>query len=39
MEALQEQEDSPTMKFMTNYLLTLDEQHDKQASELRKCIH
>ena len=39
MEALQEQEDNPTMKYMTTYLLALDEQHDKQASELRKCIH
>jgi hypothetical protein len=24
---------------MTTYLLALDEQYDKQASELRKCIH
>jgi CBS-domain-containing membrane protein len=27
------------MKYITTYLLALDEQHDKQASELRKCIH
>jgi hypothetical protein len=26
------------MVFMTTYLLALDEQHDRQASELRKCI-
>jgi hypothetical protein len=31
--------DDPTMVFMTIYLLALDEQYDKQASELRKCIH
>jgi hypothetical protein len=24
---------------MTTYLLALDEQYDKQASELKKCIH
>jgi hypothetical protein len=24
---------------MTTYLLALDEQYDKQASELRKCIY
>jgi hypothetical protein len=24
---------------MTTYLLALDEQFDKQASELRKCMH
>ena len=42
MEALQGhnlQEDDPTMVFMTTYLLALDEQDDKQALELRKCIH
>jgi hypothetical protein len=42
MEALQGhnlQEDDPTVVFMTTYLLALDEQYDKQASELRKCIH
>jgi hypothetical protein len=42
MEALQGhnlQEDNPTMVFMTTYLLALDEQHDRQALELRKCIH
>jgi hypothetical protein len=32
-------EDDPTVVFMTTYLLALDEQYDKQASELRKCIH
>jgi hypothetical protein len=32
-------EDDPTVVFVTTYLLALDEQYDKQASELRKCIH
>jgi hypothetical protein len=32
-------EDDPTVVFMTTYLLALDEQYDKQASELKKCIH
>jgi hypothetical protein len=32
-------EDDPTVIFMTTYLLALDEQYDKQASELRKCMH
>jgi hypothetical protein len=27
------------MKYMTTYLLALEEQHNKQASESRKCIH
>jgi hypothetical protein len=31
--------DDPTVVFMTTYLLALDKQYDKQASELRKCIH
>jgi hypothetical protein len=35
MEALQGQGDNPTMKYMTTYLLALDEQHDRQASKLR----
>jgi hypothetical protein len=39
MEALQEQEDYPTMKFMTDYLLSLDEQYDRQAAGLMNCIH
>ena len=41
MEALQGrdvQEDSPTMVHLTIYLLALDEQYDRQASELRKCL-
>jgi len=41
MEALQgwdAQEDSPTVVHLTTYLLTLDEQYDWQASELRKCL-
>jgi hypothetical protein len=41
MEALQGhtlQEDDPTVVFMTIYLLALDEQYDKQSSELKKCI-
>jgi hypothetical protein len=32
-------ENDPTVVFMTTYLLALDEQYDKQASELKKCIH
>jgi hypothetical protein len=32
-------EDDPTVVFMTTYLLALDEKYDKQASELKKCIH
>jgi hypothetical protein len=39
MEALQEQEDNPTMKFMTDYLLSLDEQYDRQAAGLMNRIH
>ena len=42
MEALQgwdAQEGSPTMLHLTTYLLTLDVQYDRQASELRKCLH
>ena len=41
MEALQGQdvqEDSPTMVHLTTYLLDLDEQYDRQASKLRKCL-
>ena len=41
MEALQgrdAQEDSPTMVHLTTYQLALDEQYDRQASELRKCF-
>ena len=41
MEALQgreAQEDSPTMVHLTTYLLALDEQYDRQALELRKCL-
>ena len=41
MEALQgrdAQEDSPTAVHLTMYLLALDEQYDRQASELRKCL-
>ena len=41
MEALQgqdAQEDSPTMVHLTTYLHALDEQYDRQASELRKCL-
>ena len=42
MEALQGrdvQEDSPTMVHLTMYLLALDEQYDRQALELRSCLH
>ena len=41
MEALQgrdAQEDSPTMVHLAMYLIALDEQYDRQASELRKCL-
>ena len=41
MEALQgrdTQEDSPTMIHLATYLIALDEQYDRQASELRKCL-
>ena len=40
-EALQgrdAQEDSPIVVHLTTYLLALDEQYDRQASELRKCL-
>ena len=42
MEALQgrdAQEDSPTVVYFTMYLLALDEQYDRQALELRSCLH
>ena len=42
MEALQgrdAQEDSPTMVHLTTYMLALDEQYDRQASELRMCLY
>jgi hypothetical protein len=32
-------EGDPTVVFTTTYLLALDEQYDKHASELKKCIH
>ena len=41
MEALQgrdTQEDSPTVVYLTTYLLALDEQYDWQALELRSCL-
>ena len=41
MEALQgwdAQEDSPTLVYLTTYLLALDEQYDHQALELRACL-
>jgi hypothetical protein len=41
MEALQGldvQEDNPTLVHLTSYLLALDEQYDRQASELRECL-
>ena len=41
MEALQgrdAQEDNPTMVHLATYLIALDEQYDRQASELRKCL-
>ena len=31
-------EDDPTMVFMSDYLLFLDEQYDRQAADLRKFI-
>jgi hypothetical protein len=33
------QEDNPTVVHLTTYLLALDEQYDRQASELRECLH
>jgi len=42
MEALQgwdTQEDSQTVVHLTMYLLALDEQYGRQASEMRKCLH
>jgi hypothetical protein len=33
------QEDNPTVVHMTTYLLALDEQYDRQASELREGLH
>jgi hypothetical protein len=42
MEALQGQdvqEDNPTVMHMTMYLLALDVQYDRQASELRECLY
>jgi hypothetical protein len=38
VEALQAQGGSPTLKLMTEYLLALDEQCDKQAAKLRDYI-
>jgi predicted protein tyrosine phosphatase len=32
------QEDSPTVVHLVSYLLALDEQYDRQASELRECL-
>jgi len=31
-------EDDPTTVFMSDYLLSLDEQYDRHATDLRKCI-
>jgi hypothetical protein len=42
MEALQGpdvQEDNPTLVHLASYLLALDEQYDRQASELREGLH
>ena len=42
MEALQgrdTQEDNPTVVHLAMYLIALDVQYDRQASELRKCLH
>ena len=41
MEALQVwdvQENIPTMVHLATYLIARDEQYDRQASELRKCL-
>ena len=41
IEALQgwdAQEDSPTVVHLTTYLLALDEQYDREASKMRKCL-
>jgi hypothetical protein len=32
------QKDNPTVVHLTSYLLALDEQYDRQASELRECL-
>jgi hypothetical protein len=32
------QENNPTVVHLTTYLLDLDEQYDRQASELRECL-
>jgi len=32
------QEDNLTVVHLTTYLLALDEQYDRQALELRKCL-
>jgi hypothetical protein len=38
VEALQVQGGSPTLKLMTEYLLDIDEQYDKQAAKMRDYI-
>ena len=32
------QENIPTVVYLATYLIALDEQYDRQASELRKCL-
>jgi hypothetical protein len=39
LHGLDVQEDNPTLVHLTSYLLALDEQYDRQASELRECLH
>jgi regulator of protease activity HflC (stomatin/prohibitin superfamily) len=39
LERVGSQEDDPTTVFMFDYLLSLDEQYDRQAASLRECIH
>ena len=38
LEGAELQEDDPTTVFMSDYLLFLDEQYDRHATDLRKCI-
>jgi len=38
LQGLELQQGDPTMAFMSNYLLSLDKQYDRQATKLRKCI-
>jgi len=39
LEGCELREDNPTVVFMARYLLTLDEEYDKQATKLKECNH